>query len=141
MPGRSKKEIYLPYRYRSKLSSERKDKETIISPVFLKREKTVNKKPRLFTDRKRGRGEKSKKKSSTSLYYQEILLKNLGDSKRCSCASCDLQRSVWEHKEGHRLGTAQYTHAAQAEHSTRKCITPGQRDELKDAASAGVEDY
>lgn len=51
MPGKRKKEIYLPYRYCSKLSSERKKKENIVSLVFLKREKTVNKKPRLLADR------------------------------------------------------------------------------------------
>lgn len=45
MPGRNKKEIYLPYSYCSKLSSERKKKETVISLVFLKGEEIVHKKP------------------------------------------------------------------------------------------------
>lgn len=98
---------------------------------------TVNKKSRLLADRKK---KKIKTKSNKGLYSQEIFLKNVGDSRRCSCTSYDLQHSVWEQEEGHGHGTARYTRTARAERSAPKCIPREQRDEPKGCASAGAED-
>lgn len=80
MPGRGKKEIYLPYRYHGKLSSELKKQRNHYFPSLLKKGRTVNKKPRLLAVRRRKKKNptqtKLKKKSNKSLCSQEILLKN-----------------------------------------------------------------
>lgn len=62
MPGRSKKEIYLPYRYCSKLSSERK-KKNVSSPSLFKKGENHEQEAKIFGRQKEKKKRKLRKRA------------------------------------------------------------------------------